>query len=65
MPVALPEPDGEREGIPLWLCPNCDRSSRWKPTAGTCARIFAPASKSGSSKAGAIAASMQKSKAVN
>src|SRR6266566_10035172 len=25
MPVALPEPDGEREGIPLWLCPNCDQ----------------------------------------
>src|SRR5215475_14790458 len=25
MPVALPEPDGEREGIPLWLCPNCDK----------------------------------------
>ena len=25
MPVALPEPDGEREGIPLWLCPNCQR----------------------------------------
>jgi hypothetical protein len=24
MPVALPEPDGERDGIPLWLCPNCD-----------------------------------------
>jgi hypothetical protein len=23
MPVALPEPDGEREGIPLWQCPNC------------------------------------------
>ena len=23
MPVALPEPDGEREGIPLWLCPGC------------------------------------------
>ena len=28
MPVALPEPDGEREGIPLWLCPNC---SKYKP----------------------------------
>jgi hypothetical protein len=25
MPVALPDPDGEREGIPLWLCPNCDK----------------------------------------
>ena len=25
MPVALPEPDGERDGIPLWLCPNCDK----------------------------------------
>ena len=25
MPVALPEPDGEREGIPLWQCPNCDK----------------------------------------
>jgi hypothetical protein len=28
MPVAIPEPDGEREGIPLWLCPNC---SQFKP----------------------------------
>jgi hypothetical protein len=28
MPVALPEPDGEREGVPLWLCPNC---SKYKP----------------------------------
>lgn len=28
MPVALPEPDGERDGVPLWLCPNC---SKYKP----------------------------------
>jgi hypothetical protein len=28
MPVAIPEPDGEREGIPLWLCPSC---SKYKP----------------------------------
>jgi len=25
MPVALPETDGEREGIPLWICHNCDK----------------------------------------
>ena len=25
MQVALPEPDGERDGVPLWLCPNCDK----------------------------------------
>jgi hypothetical protein len=24
MPVALPEPDGERDEVPLWLCPNCN-----------------------------------------
>jgi len=24
MPVALSEPDGERDGVPLWLCPNCN-----------------------------------------
>ncbi len=24
MPVVVPEPDGERDGVPLWLCPNCN-----------------------------------------
>ena len=24
MPVALSDPDGERDGVPLWLCPNCN-----------------------------------------
>ena len=24
MVVALPDPDGERDGVPLWLCPNCN-----------------------------------------
>jgi len=42
MPVALPEPDGEREGIPLWLCPNCDKFKPWKTTGGECERIFCP-----------------------
>ena len=57
MPVALPEPDGEREGIPLWLCPTptAISSSPWKTTGGGCERILFRASKSGSSKVGAIA----------
>src|SRR5437667_11251644 len=28
MPVALPEPDGGREGIPPWLCPHCKKLKR-------------------------------------
>jgi hypothetical protein len=58
MPVALPEPDGEREGIPLWLCPNCDQ---FKPLEAYGWNMR----KDISSHAGAIAASTQKSKAVN
>lgn len=56
MPVALPEPDGEREGIPLWPSPIVPSTSLWKTTGGRSEMIFAPVSKSGSSKVGAIGA---------
>ena len=50
MPVALPEPDGEREGIPLWLCPNCSKYKPIETTVGRSAMIFAPVTRSGSCK---------------
>jgi len=50
MPVALPEPDGERDGIPLWLCPNCNEYKLLQEYSWKKRRIFARASKSGSSK---------------
>ena len=56
MPVALPEPDGEREGIPLWLCPNCSKYKPIETTVGRSAMIFAPVTRFGSCKVGAIAA---------
>jgi hypothetical protein len=41
MPVALPEPDGERDGVPLWLCPNCNeykplQEYSWKKRTDIC-----------------------------
>ena len=41
MPVVIPEPDGEREGVPLWLCPNCQKYKplqeyAWKKRTDIC-----------------------------
>jgi hypothetical protein len=57
MPVALPEPDGERDGIPLWLCPNCDKFKPLEEFGRKKRNDIFQGSKSGSIKVGAIAAS--------
>ena len=39
MPIAFSDPDGERDGVPLWLCPNCNdykplQEYAWKKRKG-------------------------------